>query len=290
MASRGTQALQLADGRRLAYCERGPADAPAVVVFHGLPGSRFQQAPEVEGRPAPPARLVHFDRPGFGLSDPRPGGSLLDVADDVARLADHLGLERFRVLGVSGGGPFALACAARLGERVAAVAVAAGVGLPGSHATAARADIRFAFRTARVLPAVLALPFGVLARLARRHPARYLDTFRASLLEVDRAVVDAPGRSAMLLADAQESVRQGTAALIADLRRLTRPWPFHPAAVRCPAGFWYGSADPVVPVAAGRALAGAVAGARFEVLDGAGHFFVLERWPEILAWLLRAGG
>src|SRR4051794_20731127 len=120
--------LRLSDGRRLAYCEYGSPAGKPVLYFHGWPGSRL------EAKLADPvakkfnAKIIAIDRPGFGMSDFKPNRTLLDWPLDVCELADALGLDRFAVVGVSGGGPYALACARRIPERLTSVAVICGVG------------------------------------------------------------------------------------------------------------------------------------------------------------------
>ena len=119
--------VRLADGRALAYAEWGAPDGFPVFGFHGSPGSRRTHLGEEAPRSAD-VRLILPDRPGFGLSDPQPGRALLDWPRDVAALADHLGVDRFAVYGFSGGGPYALACAWAMPERVTAAAVVGGEG------------------------------------------------------------------------------------------------------------------------------------------------------------------
>src|SRR5689334_22999351 len=127
-----TQLLRLADGRDLAWCERGTPAGTPVFVFHGLPGSRLQRHPDESISTALNARIILTDRPGFGMSSPHPGRTLADWPADVAALADHLGIERFALMGVSGGGPSGCACAAMLGDRVTRAAIVNSVGPPGS--------------------------------------------------------------------------------------------------------------------------------------------------------------
>lgn len=105
IASRVDSAIPLSDGRRLAYAEYGAANGIPVFLFHGLPGSRLSWG-LLPNNPFPKGlRLIAPDRPGYGGSDPKPGRSLLDWVDDVVELADALAIDRFAVLGVSGGGP-----------------------------------------------------------------------------------------------------------------------------------------------------------------------------------------
>ena len=115
--------IQVSDKRRLAYAEYGEPDGAPVLLFHGLPGSRLSWG-LIPGSPFPPGlRIIAPDRPGYGRSDPKPGRTVLDWADDVAELADVLEIEKFAVLGVSGGGPGALACAWKMPERLTSVGV-----------------------------------------------------------------------------------------------------------------------------------------------------------------------
>ncbi|MEM8931047.1 MAG: alpha/beta hydrolase, partial [Acidobacteriota bacterium] len=110
--------MHLPDGRRLGYVELGDADGLPLIFFHGTPGSRKMfDADELMAR-IPGLRLILPERPGYGLSDPQPDRTLLDWPQDVAALADQLGLDRFAVGGISGGGPHALACAHRQSDRL----------------------------------------------------------------------------------------------------------------------------------------------------------------------------
>src|SRR5262249_23573928 len=119
--------MSLSDGRRLGYAEHGDPHGEAVLWFPGTPGSRFTTLDTVSARRAG-ARLVAIERPGFGLSDPKPDRTLLGFAEDVRELANALAIERFAIAGVSGGAPYVLACALALSHRVRAAAIVAGGG------------------------------------------------------------------------------------------------------------------------------------------------------------------
>src|SRR5215210_2245818 len=111
----------LADGRRLGYAEYGDSLGQPVMFFHGLGTSRLVCPPDEAAARKLGVRLIAVDRPGIGISDPLSGRSLLDWPRDVAQLADQLGIERFSVVGWSGGGPYAAACGHSLAHRVLAV-------------------------------------------------------------------------------------------------------------------------------------------------------------------------
>src|SRR5690349_8778546 len=112
--------IQLRDGRKLAYREVGPSDGAPLIHCHGHPSSRIEVLLLGEQAILQGVRLIVFDRPGIGRSDPKPTFSLLDWPDDVAEAANQLGIEHFAISGLSGGGPFALACAYKMPERLTA--------------------------------------------------------------------------------------------------------------------------------------------------------------------------
>jgi pimeloyl-ACP methyl ester carboxylesterase len=110
--------IELPDGRALAYVERGPEDGAPVIFHHGTPGSRAGHHPDPGVYAESGVRAVSYDRAGYGRSDRLGGRDVVDVVGDISVLADGLGFGRFAVMGVSGGGPHALACGALLPDRV----------------------------------------------------------------------------------------------------------------------------------------------------------------------------
>src|SRR5207247_8492666 len=120
--------LSLRDGRVLGYAEYGDPNGKPVFFFHGLPGSRRQRHPDDSIAIELGARIIAIDRPGYGLSDFQQGRKLLDWPGDVAQLADSLKIDQFAAIGVSGGGPYLLACAYKLPERITSATVISGMG------------------------------------------------------------------------------------------------------------------------------------------------------------------
>src|SRR5436190_8561115 len=118
--------MRLRDGRTLAWCEYGPPGGRPILRFQGTPGSRFSRHPDEGSYDRLGARMIVFDRPGYGASTRLPGRGISVVADDAAELLDKLGLEVVRVIGGSGGGPYALAFAGRQAGRVGAATVVGG--------------------------------------------------------------------------------------------------------------------------------------------------------------------
>jgi pimeloyl-ACP methyl ester carboxylesterase len=278
---------RLPDGRNLAWCERGDPAGAAVFAFHGLPGSRLQFHPDESIAYDARARVVHVDRPGWGLSDPMPHRQIGDWPTDIARLADHLRIDRFAVVGVSGGGPFAAACAARLGDRLTRVALVSGVGPPGSMSGAKSWPTRVGFAAACSVPWAISFPLAVSAFVGARAPGFFLDRLRDTLPECDRKILRRPDIRAVLTRDLTEAFRNGHQAFLQDLQLEARPWGVAFERVSCPVALWHGTADTVVPVQATHAMAALLPGSTVRIFPDAGHFFVFDIWRDLLEWLLQ---
>jgi pimeloyl-ACP methyl ester carboxylesterase len=276
----------LPDGRLLGYAEWGDPSGTPVVAFHGIPGSRLQRNPDEGIARDLGARVLTIDRPGCGSSDPHPGAGLSAFARDVAALLSALGIDRVRVVGISGGGPYALAFAALAPPRVARVALVSPVGPPGSMGRPMVWTARLGFHVAARAPGLLRPLLEPVARLATAAPEAYIRAVAAKLGPPDRAILRRPEVTAMFRADLAEAFRHGCRGMVNDLALEARPWDFDLAAVAAPVTLWHGVADRMVPPAASRALAAGLPCADAVFLPGEGHFMVLDRWREILARLL----
>lgn len=229
---------------------------------HGWPSSRLE-AGLVSGLPL---RLVAADRPGYGLSDPHGAGTLKDRAQDLAALADHLGLQRFPIVGVSGGGPLAAACAFHLPDRVAALCLISAV--PPPH-TVDGAGLGLLMRLGRWpiwgAPALrLARQLVLSDRFA--HPS----TFRGTLPPSDARVLTPLAQTA-LVAAMREGFRTGAQGALDDARLYGRPWGFDLAAIRVSTAVWHGTRDQLVDVTTAQAFA-VIPGVEMHILDGQGHY------------------
>jgi pimeloyl-ACP methyl ester carboxylesterase len=275
--------LGLSDGRELGYAEYGDPDGRPLFFLHGFPGSRLAGAVLDEAARARGFRVLAPERPGLGLSSPQPGRTLLDFAQDVRALADALAVGRFAVLGESGGGPYALACAHELPDRVACAAVVCGLGpVSGQGATDGialkeRIGYAIAARTPLLAGHVL-VPF---AAWARRRPRRFLRVTCWQLGEADRRALAGP-LGDLVAADFGEAFRQGGRGVGLDLALLFRPWPFDPRAIRVPVVFFHGEQDRTVACAVAHLLAGRVSGSRLCIYPEHGHFSLLVGHAEEL--------
>src|SRR4051794_13190129 len=246
--------IRLRDGRTLAYAESGDPDGWPVLGCHGSPSPRLERHGEdADAYRRWGIRFIVPDRPGFGRSDPHPGRRVMDWPDDVAQLLEHLGIDRFAVLSLSGGAAYALACAYTFGNRVAKVGVLGGAPPP---------DIPWAWPRwlpERVLSAAhrpttaVSLLRPVFAPIALR-PAWIPRYLQVRLNPADRRVIGRPAVRGILAATFSEGLRSGPAALAADRALLFRPWGFPLSDLRQQVHLWHGTQDWQVPVALGQVL------------------------------------
>jgi pimeloyl-ACP methyl ester carboxylesterase len=230
-------------------------------------------------------RVIAPERPGYGLSDYQPNRSLASWAADVSVLADALGIERFAVFGVSGGGPHALACAYYVPDRIRAVGVADGNAppdLPGARVGAPRSQ-RFAVSFFLRAPALFSAYFSLLAHLVGTSPQRILASFEMGLQPSDRAMLEqTPVLRRAIVDDYVETARQAGRGQVSDWAIIFGPWGFNLRDIRVPVHFWQGEDDRSVPVAAARAQAAAIPGSRLTVYPGEAHLAFFTHRADIL--------
>lgn len=289
-----THRVRSADGRRwLAVSQRGKIKGGSpVFLLHGTPGSRVGPSPRDGLLYRLGVRLITYDRPGYGGSDRHIGRRVGDVAADVEAIADHLGLETFAVVGRSGGGPHALACAALLPERVTRVAVL--VGLAPSEADGldwfegmTRSNI-IEYTQARKGRGTLAAHLAPAVEEIRDDPVRLVHALYDELTEADREVVADLGIRAMLVANYAEALRHSPDGWIDDAIAFCTPWGFDPADIKVPTLLWHGEDDVFSPIGHSRWLAERIPTAKVVIQRGAAHFHALQVLPDLLPWLIGA--
>jgi len=288
---REAQTLTLRGGRRLGYAEYGrPGGAPGF-YFHGHPGSRLEPKFADEAATSAGVRVIALDRPGYGLSDFQPGRTILDWPRDVAEAADLLELERFAVLGASGGGPYALACAHAIPERITRAGVISGAGPYGAPGVTAgmRWQNRVGFQLGARVPPLARLIMWNMARVVRRRPERVLDAIAQAMSGRDGEIVRRPAVREILAADIAEAFRQGSRGAALDVVLLGRPWGFALDEIRLPVLLWQGEADRLVPPAMGRRLAATIPNCRATFFPGEGHLLFVDHMSEIVREFAPAG-
>jgi pimeloyl-ACP methyl ester carboxylesterase len=277
--------------RIITVYDDGPRDGPVILCHHGTPGAGGPLPSWVEDAAARGARFVAYDRPGYGDSTPMPGRTVADAAADSAGIMDALGVERFTTWGISGGGPHALACAALLPDRVAAVASLAGVApfdAPGLNYF-------------RGMGAGNLVEFG-LTMAGREHLEPYATEEAGQMLgatpeqitEVMSSLVSPPDREVLTGAIGEymasilpATFANGVGGWVDDDFAFLRPFGFELDAITVPTLVVHGEQDRFVPVAHGEWLAAVIPGAEARISADEGHLtLMVNRVSDVHEWLL----
>lgn len=281
-----------ADGRRLEIEEIGEPNGKPVFLLHGTPGSRLGPRPRTLILHQMGVRLIAFDRPGYGGSDRKFGRAVADAADDVAAIADALGIGTFAVLGRSGGGPHALACAALLPDRATRVAALVGLapsGVDGLDWFAGMAEANVTgFSVAQLGHEALAERLGQAARRIRADPNRMIAKLYADLTESDRQVLADIGIRRMLADNYAEGLRLSADGWIDDVLAFMNPWGFDPSDITVPTLLWHGAEDRFTPADHGVWLGDRIPTAISIVDPHRSHFDAIQMLPNAINWLTSA--
>ena len=262
-----------------------------MIYLHGTPGSRVGPFPLGRVLYELGVRLVSFDRPGYGGSDRQPGRRVADVARDVEAIADELGLAEFAVVGRSGGGPHALACAALLRGRVTRAGVLVSLAPRAAEgldwfAGMSESNVR-EFTTAASEPERLIETLAQVADQVQADPTSLVPALGPEMPAADRRVVADKGIRQLLVKNFAEALRESAAGWFDDDLALINPWGFDLSEIQVPVLLWHGENDQFSPAAHTRWLARQISGAELWVGPGAAHFGALEVVPDVLSWLIR---
>ncbi len=284
LAMGDTVVMDLPDGRELAWLESGDPKGPAVFVFHGTPGSRLEVSCDQVPIISSGVRFIAVDRPGYGHSTFQRGRRLADWASDVTRLADHLTIGGFCVVGVSGGGPHAAVCARFIPERVLGAGIVSGVGPlaePGTENEMMGFN-RAVTRLARRSQYLVYPPFALSAAIFRRWPELALRAASGQMPNSDIEILSRPSVRAAYIDTYRRSPSTSALAAAQDFALFAGDWGFRLDDITVPVDIWHGDDDRNVPMSHGRLQAERIQGARLHECPGEGHLLVIDRLEEIL--------
>lgn len=278
--------IAVGEDRQLGFAEFGAPQGRAMFWLHGTPGARRQIPVEARVYAAEAdIRLIGVDRPGIGSSTPFQYESVSEFAGDLRTVANTLGIDKMAVIGLSGGGPYTLACAAAMPDRVVAAGVLGGV----APAVGPEAIDSSLMKLARLAEPVLdraGRPISALAagliRVIRPVASPALEIYARLSPDGDREMLGRPEFKAMFLDDLLNGSRKQLAAPIADAVLFARPWGFRLSDVTVPVHWWHGDADHIVPFSHGKHAVALLPDARLYPIPGESHLAGLGRAEEIL--------
>jgi pimeloyl-ACP methyl ester carboxylesterase len=286
-----SRTIRLGDGRLLGFAQWGDPDGMPVLEFRGLPSSSVGDAIDPAFLLANRIRRITVDRPGVGWSDFQPGRRLLDWPDDVVELADALGIERFSVLGTSGGGPYAAACARRIPDRLVRVALVSGLGpldRPGASDGMNPAERRIMVLSRR-RPMLARAAVGLAVGVERRRPGTILRGLAKAMPACDRAVLARSAVRASLMDSYARAFARGSRGQVHDWGLIAAPWGFRLEKIAVEVQLWQGDQDDRVPPHHAEHMARAIPHSRLTIVRGEGHMIAFTRIEEALRDVLVGG-
>lgn len=276
--------IKLKDGRRLGFAEYGDPEGKPLFFFHGWPSSRLHGKNFDEAAEKLKIRIISTDRPGYGLSDFKPNRTLLDWPDDVIELAEKLKINKFVIVGISGGGPYAAACAYKIPKKITKAGIVVGLAplnikgnLDGMFwinrmgwANFHKFPILTEISSFLGLLETKLLPINVSSLFLVSKPDKLMSTksFRKTMHQSRR-----------------EAFRQGIKATAQDLKIYSNNWGFNIKNIKIPVHLWYGGADKTVSLKMGNYYASQIPNSKLKVYPNEGHYCQITHAEEILKLL-----
>jgi pimeloyl-ACP methyl ester carboxylesterase len=280
------QSFPLPDGRLLGFAEYGDPQGKPVMLFHGQPGNRYFH-PNEDQTKLVGVRLIVPDRPGYGLSSFQEGRKILDWPTDVSALADHLGIMKFDIIGYSAGGPYALACAYAIPDRIRKAVVVSGA--PPMDDARVRKQmmplLRINYMLSRHAKTLMRLVFWAYWKQARKKPQGFIDLMLKQAPMVDQQVMEFPGMMEKMQVVWEENLRVDSIGYVYDTELLMGNWGFDLGEIQLRVDCWWGRDDENAPPLVMDYLAQRLPNCTTNLVEDCGHFCLLEYWEKFLQGL-----
>lgn len=282
-----TGKIKLKGNRSLCYAEYGRSDGKPVMFFHGTPSSRLQRYPDDSVTASLGVRLITIDRPGFGCSTFQPDRQLLDWPDDVISLADSLGIGKFAVAGVSGGGPYAAVCAYKIPNRLTRAGMISSVGptdVP-KNLNGLYSSRKIGVFIARNFPGLLPYAIAIFQN-PQRNPEIYFQKILEKLSKTDQEIITRPEIKHLLISCWLEGTSNGIKGFAHEGIIFSKSWGFQLEDIQTDVYIWHGDQDTSTPFIIAKNMSDQIPQSHLNILPDKGHFLLFDQWEEILTTLV----
>ncbi|MFA6301942.1 MAG: alpha/beta hydrolase [Legionella sp.] len=272
--------LELKDGRQIGYAEFGNPDGQPILYFHGLPSSRLEAGHLHEVAVSNNFRLIGLDRPGMGLSSIEPKRSILSWVQDVEAFADSIGIDKFSIVGHSGGAPFVAACAYTIPHRLTGAAIVSG--MAPFEIPEATASLSGGQRTVNSIINTIPLVAKLMMKLTfiMLNIPRMLQQMIKQMPEVDQRVFSDPESCKAILDATNEAFRSGVSGTSQEIVLSLKPWGFKLENIIYPITIWQGGMDKQAPEMHARIYAKLIPNAKLLFFKDEGHISILKNHGE----------
>jgi pimeloyl-ACP methyl ester carboxylesterase len=283
--------IAVGENRQISFAEFGAPQGRPVFWLHGTPGARRQIPTEARVYSEDHnIRLIGVDRPGIGSSTPHRYSCILSFADDLRTIADTLGVDKMAVIGLSGGGPYALGCAAAMPDRIVVAGILGGVAPTRGPEAISGGAMNLGVRIAPLLKlggAPLRVGASMLVQSIRPVASPALYAYAAVSPQADRHLLTRPEFKAMFLDDLLNGSRKQLDAPFNDVILFARDWGFRLDEVKVPVRWWHGDHDHIIPFSHGQHMVSLLPDAELFRLPEESHLAGLGRGEEILSTLMK---
>ena len=269
--------MTLNDGRNLGFSDFGDPNGKPIIYFHGFPGSRLETQRFNQVALANNYRLITMDRPGMGLSSLDRNRTILSTVNDMIAIADYLKIDRFSVIGHSGGGPFVAACAYLIPQRITVAAIVSGMSPfinPETHVGMVRAQL-FASKLVKIFPPLATLMMKI-TRIMLNKSDKLLEKMIKPLPLIDQNIFRDPVSGKELIQSTLEAFRNGVAGTAYEMKILLNDWGFKLEDIICPVSIWHGAKDSQVPISNAKLYAKLITNSSLHIFEDDGHHSLIK--------------
>lgn len=274
--------VELKDGRLIGYAEYGDPNGIPVFYFHGFPGSRLEAGCFHNAAVVNHYRLIGIDRPGMGMSSIEPKRSILSWATDVANFADCLGIDRFSIIGHSGGAAFVVACAYVIPQRLNGVAIVSGMAPldnPESKIGMTHGQ-KVIYKLVKTIPWLTSIMMKITNKMLKSANKKMMEKMLKQLPEVDKIIFRDPEYRQLLISNTLEAFKQGVTGAAKEMKLLFKPWDFKLEKITCPVTIWQGMQDTQAPLSHAKIYAKLIPNAHLELIENEGHHSLIKNHIE----------
>lgn len=273
--------IELKDGRKIGIAEYGDPNGMPIFYFHGFPGSRLEASRFHDVAVSNHYRLIAIDRPGMGLSSIDKKRSILSWPKDVVCVANSLGIDKFSVIGHSGGGAFVAACAYVIPQKLNGATIVSGMAPFGKFESweGMAREQKIVSKSIIVMP-WLATVMMWITRAMLKKPNKMMEQMVKRLPEVDQHFFRNPDNAKTIINSTLEAFRNGLSGPSQEMILLLNSWGFNLENVTYPVTIWHGTLDSQVPLSHAKIYANSIHGSQLEILENEGHHSLINNHIE----------